>query len=124
VIHETELDAVQVQPARVSTLIVLVVASAGTDALTGAIANVQASPACVMVNVSPPMVIVPFREDVPGFAETLYVICPLPLPLVALVIVIQDAESEAVHAHPLPAVTAMVPVAALEPSVALTGEST
>ena len=48
----------------------------------------------------------------------------MPLPLVELVIEIQDAESDAVQAHPLAAVTLIVPVAALELSVALTGDST
>lgn len=71
VIQETVLVAFHVQPASVSTLMVLLVASAGTDALTGAIEYVQGTPACVTANVSPPMVIVPARDDVLVFAVML-----------------------------------------------------
>ncbi len=68
------------------------------------------APACVIVNVSPPAVIVPVRADVVGFAATLKLTVPLPEPLDPLVIVIQLAESVAVHAQPLPAVTVKDPV--------------
>ena len=64
--------AVHEQPGKVSTLTVPVVASAGTDELTGETANVHVCPACVTVNVCPPTVIVPVRELVPGFAAMLY----------------------------------------------------
>lgn len=67
---------------------------------------------------------VPLRDDVVGFALTLYVTCPLPLPLLPAVIVIQEALLDAVHAQPLAALTVTFPVAAPDPSVALTGERT
>jgi hypothetical protein len=71
---------------------------------------VQTAPACVIVNVSPPAVIVPLRSDWLLFAATVKLTVPLPDPLAPLVIVIQAAESVAVHAHPPPAVTLNEPV--------------
>jgi hypothetical protein len=69
-IHDADGTAVHEQPARVSTLRLPLVAAAGTDVLTGETVNVQVCPACVTVNVCPPIVIVPTRDDVPGFAAT------------------------------------------------------
>jgi hypothetical protein len=57
-------------------------------------------------------------------AATLYETCPLPLPLVPPVMVIQETVLDAVHAHPVAAVTPIVPLAADAPGVAPDGEST
>ncbi len=54
------------------------------------------------------MVSVPVRAA-PLFAATLNVTDPFPLPDAPLEIVIQEAFDAALHAHPLPAVTAMLP---------------
>jgi hypothetical protein len=73
VIHDTLLVAVQVQLAPLVTPTVPVAAADDVrfDA-DGEIANVQAvAPACVTVNVCPPIVIVPVRELVPVLAATL-----------------------------------------------------
>ena len=51
VIHEADAVAVQEHPLTVSTLTVPVVASAGTEVLTGDSANVQGCPGCVIVKV-------------------------------------------------------------------------
>jgi hypothetical protein len=67
-------------------------------------------------------VIDPFRDEVPGFAVTLYETCPLPLPLEPPVIVIQDVLVVAFHAQPLPAVTDTFAEPAVAPSVAVVGE--
>jgi hypothetical protein len=69
--QDADEDAVHEQPTSVSTLTVLLAAAAGTDVLTGLMANVQVWPLWVTANAWPPIVIVPFREDVPGFAVTL-----------------------------------------------------
>jgi hypothetical protein len=70
-IHVADGVAVHEQPASVSTLMLLLVAPAGTDVLTGEIENVQACPACVTVNVCPPTVIVPLRDVVVALVATL-----------------------------------------------------
>ena len=121
--HEAELAAVHEQPASVSTLTVPLVAAAGTEAVTGEMAKLQAWPAWVTVNVWPAIVIVPVRLDVVGFAVTLYATWPLPLPLAPPVRVIHEALLLAVHAHPEPAVTPTVAEPAADPSVAPTDES-
>lgn len=74
------------------------------------------------MNVWPPTVIVPVRELVSGFAATLYDTCPFPVPLVPAVMVIHDTLFDAVHAHPLPAVTVIVPFAAEAPIEVPVGE--
>ena len=66
--HADDEVAFQEQPFVVSTLTVLLVAAAGTDVLTGAIANAQAGALWVTAKLCPPIVIDPFRDEVPGFA--------------------------------------------------------
>ena len=78
VIHETALDAVQLQPLAVDTLTVPVPADPVTDAVVGDTLNVQGTPACVTVKVTPAIVSVPVREDVVVFAATLNVTPPPP----------------------------------------------
>ena len=121
--HDVEVDAVHEQPVRVSMLTVPLVAAAGTEAVTGAMAKVQAWPACVTVKVWPAIVIVPLLDEVDGLAVTLYATWPLPLPLAPPVTVIQDAPLAAVQAHPDAAVTPTAAELATDPSVAPTEES-
>ena len=70
--HVALLVAVQLQPVPAVTVTVPV---AATDVVkfdeVGEIVNVQGAPACVTVNVCPPIVIVPLRDVVPVLAETL-----------------------------------------------------
>jgi len=71
VIQASLLAAVQLQPVPAVTVTVPVVA---TDEVrfdeAGAIVIVQGAPACVTVNVCPPIVSVPVRDVVPVFAVT------------------------------------------------------
>ena len=72
VIHASLLVAVQLQPAPAVTVIEPLAASDdGRLFEVGEIVSVHETPACVTVNVCPPMVIVPLRELVPVFAATL-----------------------------------------------------
>jgi hypothetical protein len=65
------LTAVQLQPVPAVTVTVPVVAEdVGFDDV-GAMVNVQGTPACVTVNVCPPIVIVPVRDTVLVLAATL-----------------------------------------------------
>jgi len=66
------LTAVQLQPALAVTVTVPVVAAdvARFDEV-GAMVNVQGAPACVTVNVCPPIVMVLVRDDVLVLAATL-----------------------------------------------------
>ena len=121
--HDVEVAAVHEQPVSVSTLTVPLVAAAGTEAVTGEMAKLQAWPAWVTVKVWPAIVIVPVRLAVVGFAVTLYATWPLPLPLPPPLTVIHAAPLVAVHAQPEPDVTPTVAEPAPDPSVAPTDES-
>ena len=66
--------------------------------------------ACVTVNVAPAIVSVPVRLDATVFAATLNPTVPLPEPVAPPVNVIQAALLAAVHAHPVEAVTLLLPV--------------
>ena len=70
--HVALLVAVQLQPVPAVRLTVPVVATEDVrfDEV-GRIVNEQGAPACVTLNVCPPIVIVPLRELVPVFAATL-----------------------------------------------------
>jgi hypothetical protein len=71
VIQASLLTAVQLQPVPAVTVTVPVVADeVGFDDV-GEIVKVQGTPACVTVNVWPPIVIVPVRELVVVLAATL-----------------------------------------------------
>ena len=72
VIQASLLAAVQLQPVPAVTVTVPVAAAdvARFDEV-GAIVNVHGAPACVTVNVCPPMVIVPVRDEVVVLAATL-----------------------------------------------------
>lgn len=69
----------------------------------------------VTVNVFPPTVTVPVREEVLELIEAEKFTLPFPLPLLPERIEIQPAVLEAFQEHPLGAVTAIVPVPPLEP---------
>ena len=69
----------------------------------------------------PPTLIAPVREDVFGFAPTLYAMVPLPLPLLALVIVNQAALLVAFQLQPEVAAIEKLPVAASDPTEMLEG---
>jgi hypothetical protein len=72
VIHASLLTAVQVQPAAaVTATFPLPAMDVVKFQDVGEIVAVHGSPACVTVNVCPPMVIVPVRDAVPLFAVTL-----------------------------------------------------
>jgi len=72
VIHVALLVAVQLQPLLVVTVIEPLAASDdGRFDEVGEIVKVHETPACVTVNVCPPIVIVPVRELVPVLAVTL-----------------------------------------------------
>jgi hypothetical protein len=107
-IHETLLLAVQVQPAPAVTDTVPLPPDAGTDCVSGAIANEQPLP-WVTVTVWPATVSVPDRFG-PVAAATANVTVPDPLPLAPEVIVIHGCALEAVHAQPAPPLTFTVRV--------------
>jgi hypothetical protein len=109
-IHVALSVAVHAQPVAAVTVTVLAVAVAATFAESGARVGAQGAPACVTVNVSSPMVNVPVRAEVVGFAVTLNVTDPLPVPLPPALIVIHVALLVAVQ--PQPEVTATVPLPA------------
>ena len=71
VIQASLLTAVQLQPVPAVTVTVPVVAAEVGFNEVGEIVNVQGAPACVTVNVWPPIVIVPVRELVLALAATL-----------------------------------------------------
>ena len=112
VIHGALLVAVHVQPTPAVTFTVPVDAVSGTLCVVGAIEYVQATAACVMVNVWPAMVAVPVRCG-PVFAATLYPTAPFPDPAAPDVIVIQGALLAAVHVQPAVVVTFTAPVDAV-----------
>lgn len=103
VIHETLLLAVQAQPVPAVTETLPLPPEAGTDCVSGAIANEQPLP-CVTATVWPATISVPDRLG-PAAAATENVTVPDPLPLEPDVIVIHGCALEAVQAHPAPPAT-------------------
>jgi hypothetical protein len=76
--------------------------------LAGAIENVHGAACCVTVSVCPPMVMVPLRAA-PGFRGALNTTTPFPVPDDPAVMVIQGAFDVALQAHPVPALTFVLP---------------
>jgi hypothetical protein len=74
------------------------------------------------VKVAPAIVSVPLRLDATVFAATLKPTVPLPEPVAPLVNVIQAALLAAVHAHPVAAVTLLLPVPAAAVKDCVVGE--
>jgi hypothetical protein len=70
-IHVELSVAVQPQPVAAVTATVPLLAAAPTVAESGVSVGAQGAPACVTVKVLPPMVSVPVRAVVVGFAVTL-----------------------------------------------------
>jgi hypothetical protein len=112
VIQDALLAAVHAQPVATLTVLLPVPAEAVNDWLEGDIDGEQVAAACVTVNVAPAIVSVPVRLDATVFAATLYPTVPLPEPVAPLVTVIHAALLAAVHAQPVAAVTALLPVPA------------
>jgi hypothetical protein len=112
VIQDALLAAVHAQPVATLTVLLPVPAEALNDWLEGDIDGEQVAAACVTVNVAPAIVSVPVRLDATVFAATLYPTVPLPEPVAPLVTVIHAALLAAVHAQPVAAVTALLPVPA------------
>jgi hypothetical protein len=80
--------------------------------------------ACVTVNVWPPIVSVPVRGLVFGFAAALNATVPPPLPVAPLVTVSQDVSLlTPVHAQPASVVTVVDPVPPLATTDWLAGTS-
>lgn len=71
VIQDVELDAVHAQPLVAVTVTLSVPPPCPTDTLDGLMLYAQGCPACVTVNVCPPIVIVPVLGELPVFAATL-----------------------------------------------------
>jgi hypothetical protein len=112
VIHDAFASAVHEQPAGAVTVVPLVPPAAASEALVAERANVHAgggggavAPASETEKVSPAIVIVPLREEVPGFACTVKPTAPLPLPAPPDVTVIHEAFDCALQAHPAGATT-------------------
>jgi hypothetical protein len=116
VIQVALLAAVHAQPVAAVTLVDEGPPLPPIDRVAGEIAGVHAAAASLTVNVLPPIVSVPLREVVDGFAAALNATDPLPLPDAPDVTVNQLSLLAAVHAQPVAAVTATVPV----PPVAVT----
>jgi hypothetical protein len=124
VIQVALVNELQLQPAPAVTVTDALPPAAGSDCDVGVTLNVQGVPAsCVMVNVWPPTVMVPVRELVTVFADTLNPTVPFPEPLAPLVIVIQLALLVALHAQPVTDVTEKEPVPPADPTFVDTGDS-
>src|SRR5207247_10897528 len=68
-------------------------------------------PACVIVRMRLPIVMLPCRLEVVAFAATVYRTSPLPVPLAPEAIVIHPTSTTAVHWQLFATVTDTVPVA-------------
>ena len=84
------LTPVQAHPVGAVTSVEPVAVPAAIDWLGGEMEYVHGAPACVTLNVWPPMVSVPVRALVFGLAAALNATVPLPLPLAPLVTVNHD----------------------------------
>ncbi len=122
VIQLALLVAVHAQALPPVTPTLPVPAAAVTDAVVAPNVYVQA-PACVMVNVWPPIVTVPVCDELFVLAVTEYPTDPFPEPLAPLVTVIQLLLLAAVHVQPAALVTDTDPVVAADPTDVLVGDS-
>lgn len=120
VIHVALSVAVHPQPVAAVTVTVALVADAPRLAEAGANVGAHGAPAWVTVNVLPPIVSVPVRGVVVGLAVTLNVTDPLPVPVDPALIVIQPALLVALQ--PQAAVTATVPLPAVDVMFVEAGE--
>ena len=115
VIHAALLVALQPHPPPAVTVTVPVVAAgvARFDPV-GEMLMLHGAPACVTVNVCPPIVIVPVRDVADVFAVTLYATFPFPVPLAPTPIVIQASLLTAVQLQVAAAVTETLPLPAID----------
>jgi len=114
--HGTLLAAVHAQPARAAPTRTVPLPPAAPKFCDEAVTmNVHGSASCVMVNVCPAIVSVPVRWA-PGFVDAKNATAPLPTPDAPEVTVIQFAFDVAVHAQPLPADMATLPVDTPKPT--------
>ena len=109
-------------PAGIVTATVPVVAAGDTSAPVGEMVDVHGRPACVAVNVCPPIVREPLRLAALVLAATAYVTVPAPDPVPPDDTESHGTELPAVHEHPAAAVTPTVPPLASGETVALVGE--
>jgi hypothetical protein len=117
VIHVALLVAVQLQPMDAVTVRVPVPPAAVIVVVVAEIVGAHGAPACVTLNVLPPMVSEPVRDVLDVFAAAAYVTEPLPLPAAPCVIVSHPSLLTAVQLQP-GAVTVMTWVEA--PATTLT----
>jgi hypothetical protein len=105
------LTAVHAHPDAAITLVEPVPPSARTDWLTGETEYVHGAPACVTLNVCPPIVSVPVRCVVFALTAALKATVPAPVPLAPLMTVSHGVLLlTPVHAQPVGALTAVDPV--------------
>jgi hypothetical protein len=116
VIHVALLTVVHAQPVAAVTVAEPVPPPAPIDCEVGEIVGAQDAAASLTVKVFPPIVSVPLRAVVDGFAVALNATDPVPLPDAPDVTVNHVSLLVAVQAQPAAAVTATVPV----PPVAVT----
>src|SRR5439155_1214563 len=110
VIHVSVVVAVHEHPAGDVTVSVPEPPPTATACDAGDSVEVHGTPACVTVKVLPATVSVPVRDVPAVFAATLNVTLPLPEPDAPVVTVIHASLLTAVHAHPVGAVTVVLPV--------------
>ena len=77
--------------------------------LDGEIVRLQPAPGCVTVNICPPMLTTPVRDDAPLFAVTVKLSVPFPLPFAVPVSSTQAALDTAVQLQRVVTFTAPVP---------------
>ena len=124
-IHDTALDAVQLQLAVVVTVTVAEPPAPVTDGAVGETVKLHGTPACVTLNVMPAIVSVPLRDVVDVFAAALNVTAPLPVVFgpPPAVTVIQDALLVADHEQSVGMVTETTRVPPAAASESLVGDS-
>jgi hypothetical protein len=120
--HGLEEEAVHAQPAGIVIATLPCVAGDDTSALIGEIDDVHGTPACVTLNVCPPMVSDPLRLAALMLAATAYVTVPAPDPVPPEETVSHGTELPAVHEHPGAELTPTVPLVASGATVAFVGE--
>jgi hypothetical protein len=120
VIHDALSVAVHAHPVTAVTATVFVLAPKPRLADAGAIVGAQGAPAWLTLKVLPAIVSVPVRGVVVGLAVTLNATDPLPVPVAPALMVIQPALLVALQPHA--AVTATVPLPAVDVMFADAGE--
>ena len=117
--HDALLDAVQLQPALVVTVTLPVAAAAGTEALSGEIANEHPG-VWEMLIVWPATTALPERDG-PVVAAAANVTLPAPVPLERPWMVIHESLDVALHSHSAFAAMLTVTVPPAAPTDVLVG---